>query len=166
MVHRELKGVRLREQSHSQILMEIVKANVLVDETGHACLGDFHLPAIIPDTTKPASSNSPLHGGTIPWMSPDLIDPKKFNLQDGRPTKHSDCYGLGMVIYKVLSGRIPFYQHPIYIAVVRVLEGERPERPQGVEGMWFEDDVWKKSWSVAGGPSRGTARGSETYSSV
>ena len=74
-------------------------------------------------------------------MSPELFDPGKFNLRDDRPTKHSDCYALGMVIYEVLSGRSPFYQYPMTAAVVRILEGERPGIPQGVEGVWFKDDV-------------------------
>ena len=76
-------------------------------------------------------------------MSPELFDPRKFDLQDSRPTKRSDCYALGMVIYEVLSGKAPFSRYHNYNVVVRVIEGERPGRPQGVEGMWFEDDVWR-----------------------
>jgi len=34
-------------------------------------------------------------------MSPELLDPKKFNAPDPRPTKESDRFALGMVIYEV-----------------------------------------------------------------
>ena len=34
-------------------------------------------------------------------MSPELLDPKRFNASDPRPTKESDRYALGMVIYEV-----------------------------------------------------------------
>ena len=34
-------------------------------------------------------------------MSPELLDPKKFNASDPRPTKESDRFALGMVIYEV-----------------------------------------------------------------
>ena len=49
-----------------------------------------------------------MEGGTIGWMSPELLDPGRFNLTEGRRTKESDCYALGMVIYEVLSGQAPF----------------------------------------------------------
>lgn len=34
-------------------------------------------------------------------MSPELLDPSKLDDRDPWPTKESDCYTLGMVIYKV-----------------------------------------------------------------
>jgi len=43
-------------------------------------------------------------GGTYWWMSPELLDPERFGMpepEDNRPTKQSDCYALGMVIYEV-----------------------------------------------------------------
>jgi len=75
-------------------------------------------------------------------MSPELFDPDKFNLEDNRPTKHSDRYALGMVIYEVLSGKAPFSRYHGYTVVAKVLKGERPVRPRGAEGMWFTDDIW------------------------
>ena len=38
--------------------------------------------------------------GTFRWTSPELLDPPRF-ASDGRPTRESDCYALGMVIYEV-----------------------------------------------------------------
>ena len=75
-------------------------------------------------------------------MSPELFDPEKFGLKDSRPTKHSDCYALGMLIYEVLSGQVPFSRHHGYAVVVRILRGECPERPQGVDGTRFMNEVW------------------------
>jgi hypothetical protein len=34
-------------------------------------------------------------------MSPELLDPEMFEVQGDRPTRQSDCYALGMVIYEV-----------------------------------------------------------------
>ena len=75
-------------------------------------------------------------------MSPELFDPEKFGLKDDRQTKRSDCYALGMVIYEVLSGKVPFSHHVDYTVVVRVTNGERPGRPQREGRKWFTDDVW------------------------
>ena len=73
-------------------------------------------------------------------MSPELFDPE---IQDHRPTKYSDCYALGMVIWEVFSGHVPFYQSANWVVSGKVLRGDRPERPQGVEGVWFTDEVWE-----------------------
>jgi serine/threonine protein kinase len=43
-------------------------------------------------------------GGTRRWMSPELLDPELFGIPESegdRPTRQSDCYALGMVIYEV-----------------------------------------------------------------
>ena len=37
-------------------------------------------------------------------MSPELLDPSKFEDRDPRPTRESDCFALGMVIYEVCVG--------------------------------------------------------------
>jgi len=76
-------------------------------------------------------------------MSPELLDPDQFGLEGSRPTKESDCYALGMVIYEVLSGRAPFSPLKDFIVMRKVLEGERPGRPKGVEGIWFAGGLWE-----------------------
>ena len=76
-------------------------------------------------------------------MSPELLDPTQSNAKDGRPTKESDCYALGMVILEVLSGDFPFRGYSDYLVIAEVLGGVRPERPRGVKGAWFTDDVWR-----------------------
>ena len=75
-------------------------------------------------------------------MSPELFEPERFDLKESRPTKYSDCYALGMVIYEVLSGKAPFSRYLGYVVVPRVLKGERPGRPRGTEGIWFTDGIW------------------------
>jgi len=126
MVHGDLKG-----------------ANILIDKNFHARLADFGFLAIVSDPTNPTPSSSYTTGGTPRWMSPELlIALDQFNLKNARPTKQSDCYALGMVIYEVLSGRLPFSQFGPYIIPRKIMDGERPEKPRGAEGAWFTDDLW------------------------
>lgn len=73
-------------------------------------------------------------------MGPEFFDPE---IREHHQTKHSDCYALGMVIYEVLSGRVPFYQYENSIIPGKVFGGDRPERPRGAEGVCFTDDVWE-----------------------
>jgi len=76
-------------------------------------------------------------------MSPELIDPGRFGLNGSRPTKGSDCYALGMVVYEVLSGQTPFAEWGDALVIRKVVEGERPMRPQGNEGKLFTDAIWE-----------------------
>jgi len=76
-------------------------------------------------------------------MSPELLDPDRFGMKDSRPTQESDCYALGMVIYEVLSGRVPFPRRIVPVIIRGIMDGERPGRPQGVRGVWFTDDLWE-----------------------
>ena len=48
-----------------------------------------------------------------------------------------------MVIYKVLSEQIPFHQYATLVTPGKVVKGDCPKRPQGVEGIWFMNDVWE-----------------------
>ena len=84
-----------------------------------------------------------MEGGTIGWMSPELLDPGRFNLTEGRRTKESDCYALGMVIYEVLSGQAPFAPLNTLSIIMRVMEGVRPGRPEGKAGALFTNDLWE-----------------------
>jgi hypothetical protein len=77
------------------------------------------------------------------WMSPELFYPDKSDLKGARPTKQSDCYAFGMVIYEVLSGQAPFLPFRWCVVVRKVIEGERPSRPNGPEGAQFTDDLWQ-----------------------
>ena len=88
------------------------------------------------------TSSSYGQAGSSRWMSPELFSLERFGVKDSRRTKSSDCYALGMVVYEVLSGQAPFSRYNKYVAVGKVLKGERPERPQGVGGIWFTDDIW------------------------
>ena len=118
----------------------LYKVNILVDQEGHACLADFGLLTIVSDPGYTTTSSLHTSGGTRRWMSPELIDPSRANLQHHQPTKESDCYALGMVALEVLSGQAPFANCTTELAVQKVLSGEHPGRPKGVG---FTDDLWE-----------------------
>jgi len=114
-----------------------LKANILIDETGCARLADFGLLTIISDPANLLSSSSCVQGGTVRWTSPERIVPQEFGLKDSRPTKSSDCYSLGMVVYETISGNPPFHEHVDMTVFVKVLKGEHPSRGTGfTESLW------------------------------
>ena len=71
--------------------------------------------------------------------------------------ENSDRYALGMVIYGILSGRIPFYSYPDLLAVAKVVKSKRPVKPQGRAGCGSRA-VFGMYWGVAGSPVHVTAR--------
>ena len=108
-------------------------------------------------------------GGTFPWMSPELLDPERFGASDDRPTKKSDCYAFGMVVYEVrpnatvlafgvigltirqvLSGNSPYWDiNNEGLLMYAIMEGYRPKKPNEAESIGFTDELWKtvqKCW--------------------
>ena len=71
-------------------------------------------------------------------MGPELINPEQFGSEDNRPTKSSDCYALGMVVYETISGKVPFHKHGDLTVFTKVLAGERPSREAE-----FAESLWK-----------------------
>jgi hypothetical protein len=116
------------------------KANILINNNGCACLADFSSFTIAGDQLMDTPSST--LDGMLRWMSPELMDPERFGLEDDHPTKESDCYALGMVIYEVLSRNQPFAPYSEYATVARILRGKRPKRPRGVERILFTDNIW------------------------
>ncbi|KAF9789222.1 kinase-like domain-containing protein [Thelephora terrestris] len=131
-------------------------ANILINQSHRACLVDFGLSTIASveyNTGTNASSISVVSkaslmsftaGGTTRWISPELLHPERFGASDDRPTKKSDCYALGMVVYEVLSGNSP-YRHiknpePLMCAI---MNGYRPKKPKAAESLGFTDELWK-----------------------
>ena len=91
------------------------KANVYI-RNFQACIAGFSVSTIArvePWTSSSVASTTSLpsfiSAGNLQWMSPELLDPSRLEDQDPRPTKESDCFALGMVIYEVRARKIP---HP------------------------------------------------------
>ena len=137
MIHGDLKGVSLRQPESSVLPSSSTQANILIDQTRHACLADFGLLTIVSDPANCLSSSSHSQGGTARWMSPELIDPQRFGLRNSRPTRASDCYAFGMVIYETISGHPPFHKDADMTVFVKVLNGKRPAREAS-----FTDNLW------------------------
>jgi len=72
-----------------------VKSNILVGSNFSARIVDFGLTSVLRNSSMSISVTAPTRGGTIRWMAPELFT------DDQHPSKASDIYALGMVIYEV-----------------------------------------------------------------
>jgi serine/threonine protein kinase len=142
VIHGNLRGVSFQTRSRTSVnSLPRFEANVLIDNDGHARLANFNSLRMISE--EQSATITAAQSGSAQWMSPELLLPEQFNLKESRPNKASDYYALGMVIYEILSGKIPFYQYSAYAAVLKILRGERPTRLEEPEGGWFTDDMWE-----------------------
>lgn len=59
---------------------------------------------VVLDPVAPMSSSAQLDGGTTMFMSPELLMPSKFSVENPIPTTQSDVYAFGLVVYQVCEG--------------------------------------------------------------
>ena len=117
------------------------KLNIMINEEKSAVLADFSLITLVPDQSTVLSTC--IDGGSVRWMSPELLDPESYGLQKVQPTRESDCYALGMVVYEILSGCSPYGTDNSFVILRKVLEGGRPERPEEEAGELLTDEIWE-----------------------
>ena len=108
---RRLERGMILSQTQRTSTYNNIQANILINKSHRGCLADFGLSTIAGIANRAAASKESLMsftdgGGTLRWMSPELLDPERFGNSDGRQTKQSDCYALGMVVYEVGEGMI------------------------------------------------------------
>jgi len=83
------------------------------------------------------SSLSTRAGGTPRWTAPELTFPEGYGRKSSKPTARSDVYSFGMFSYEVYSLAAPFSEYKEITAVLNVVAGKRPSRPDLIN-----DEVW------------------------
>ncbi|KAJ7017023.1 kinase-like domain-containing protein [Mycena alexandri] len=113
---------------HSQNVVhgDLRGTNILISNECRACLADFGLSSFSNATAS--RTNSTHRAGSIRWMAPELIAPERFGKKFVR-TAASDIYAFGCVCMELYTGRPPFSPSSETVAMLKVIEGERPSRP-------------------------------------
>ena len=110
------------DYAHSRgvVHRDVKPSNVLIDASGNCQLADFGMAKILAGTVKFTAAG--LAVGTPAYMSPEQALAIRI---DGR----SDIYSLGVVLYQMATGRVPFQaKTPIAVVHKHLSEPAPPPR--------------------------------------
>jgi serine/threonine protein kinase/Flp pilus assembly protein TadD len=102
---------------------DLKPANIMVNSQGQVKITDLGIARVIQETMTRVS-NRPTTG-TLVYMSPEQLQGQPL---DGR----SDLYGLGCLVYEMLSGRPPFHSGDLYSQHLRQSPAPLPDVPPWV----------------------------------
>ncbi|MGB2763255.1 MAG: protein kinase [Candidatus Aminicenantaceae bacterium] len=102
--------------------------NIIIDREGNARIIDF---GIARSLKAKCITRSRMMVGTPEYMSPEQVEAKEVDQQ-------SDIYSLGVVLYEMVTGMIPFDgETPLSIAMKH--KSEEPQDPRGINSQIPED---------------------------
>eukprot|EP00045_Choanoeca_perplexa_P016126 m.213516 g.213516 ORF g.213516 m.213516 type:complete len:530 (+) comp17177_c0_seq2:1882-3471(+) len=93
---------------------DLKSANVLIDVNFRARLTDFGL----------THRRSLGQAGTPYWMSPELL-----RMEHCTPTKESDVYAFGIVLFELITRQVPFAEVDYETAIASIIQASPPFRP-------------------------------------
>lgn len=106
--------------------------NILMDESSHPYIADFGLAKL---TEGKIELTNTMMTGTAAYMAPEIA-------QLGKSTKRADIYAIGIILFEMLTGRLPFQGETPYKMLsahihqpVPNIREFRPDLPEAVRAV-------------------------------
>ncbi|KOS69517.1 serine/threonine protein kinase [Lysinibacillus contaminans] len=116
LIMRQLTSAIADAHANHIIHRDIKPQNILMDGEGNVKITDFGI-AITLSSTSFTQTNSVL--GTVHYLSPEQA-------RGGTATSQSDIYALGIVLYELLTGELPFSGESAVSIALKHLQTETP----------------------------------------
>jgi serine/threonine protein kinase/Flp pilus assembly protein TadD len=119
----------LAEAHHLSVVHRDLKPqNIMIDKEGNARIMDF---GIARSVTGKGITGAGVMIGTPEYMSPEQVEGKEVD-------QRSDIYSLGVILYEMVTGRVPFEgETPLSIAVKH--KTEAPKEPRELNSQIPDD---------------------------
>lgn len=131
-IMKQLASAIRHAHQNNIIHRDIKPQNILIDKKGNVKITDFGIATALTATTI-THTNSIL--GSVHYISPEQA-------RGGIATKKSDIYSLGIVMFEMLTGRLPFSGESAVSIALKHLQDETPSPkrwnpliPQSVENI-------------------------------
>ena len=120
---------------HNVIHRDLKPQNILMDKKGNIKIVDFGIAIALNQSTM-TQTNTAM--GSVHYMSPEQA-------RGSMATKQSDIYSLGIILYKLLTGTVPFTgENAVAVALKHFqektpsLRAKNPSIPQALENVVFK----------------------------
>lgn len=120
---------------HNVIHRDLKPQNILMDKKGNIKIVDFGIAIALNQSTV-TQTNTAM--GSVHYMSPEQA-------RGSMATKQSDIYSLGIILYKLLTGTVPFTgENAVAVALKHFqektpsLRAKNPSIPQALENVVFK----------------------------
>lgn len=117
---------------HNVIHRDLKPQNILMDKKGNIKIVDFGIAVALNQSTM-TQTNTAI--GSVHYMSPEQA-------RGSMATKQSDIYSLGIVLYELLMGKVPFTgENAVAVALkhfqekIPSLRAQNPKIPQALENV-------------------------------
>ncbi len=117
---RSIAGALDYIHSRGIIHRDIKASNILLNFNREVYLTDFGIARITSDATQLTSTGVVL--GTVDYVAPELFE------VDRRADARSDLYSLGVLLYEMVTGRLPFTAESQLVVVSMHMNKRRPEQ--------------------------------------
>ncbi len=131
-IMKQLTSAITHAHQNNIVHRDIKPHNILVDNMGNVKITDFGI-AMALEATSITQTNSVL--GSVHYLSPEQA-------RGGMANKKSDIYSLGIVMFELLTGRLPFSGESAVSIALKHLQSETPSVrrwnpaiPQSVENI-------------------------------